>query len=225
MKGIGVSPGISIGRALWVSKHTPALTGVLLAGEAAIREEISKYKAAVARSVAEVKELIAHTSPTLSAEATAILETHIELLSDPQLDSDILEKIQGEKKNARDAVLEVTDRLVQSFKNMDDDYLKARAADIADIGHRILQHLGLLTATFSLPINDLPFILIADDLSPSETITMDLSRVIGFALQGGGKTSHAAIIARLRGLPAVVGCGEGLKDIANDDLLVLDGQD
>src|SRR5258706_9798564 len=71
---------------------------------------------------------------------------------------------------------------------------------------------------------ELPVILIAEDLSPSETITMDLRQVIGFATQGGGKTSHAAIIARLRGLPAVVGCGEGLKEIANNDLLVLDGQ-
>jgi len=217
MKGIGVSPGISIGRALWVTKHTAALTGVLLADEGAILEEIDRYKEAVACSVAEVEQLIAQIPPMLSGEAAAILETHIELLTDPQLDSDILEKIQGEKKNAGDAVQEVTDQLVQAFKNMNDDYLSARAADIEDIGRRILRNLSDGVETPSIPQEELPVILVAEDLSPSETITMDLSRVVGFAIREGGKTSHAAIVARLRGVPAVVGCGEGLKEIANED--------
>src|SRR5882762_812573 len=152
MKGVGVSPGISIGRALWVNKQTTTLTGVVLANEKAILEEIKKYKQAIARSIADIEELIAHTSPGLSDTAAAILDTHIELLSDPQLDSDILEKIRGEKKNAWDAVLEATKQIAQTFKNMHDEYLSARAADIEDIAQRILRNLGDQTPFVSLPL-------------------------------------------------------------------------
>lgn len=232
MKGIGVSPGISIGRVLRVVRQKAATTGILLSGDDAVREEVGRYKDAVNRSVAEIKTLItaqagAAAPTTPPGAAVDILEAHIEMLTDPQLESDILERIQAEKKNASDAVLEVTGRLVETFRNMDDPYLSARAADIEDIAQRLLKHLGALpTQTSSLEQSapaDLPLILVADDLSPSDTIMMDLRHIAGFALQVGGATSHAAIVARLRGIPAVVGCGTSLDRVANNDILVLDG--
>ena len=261
MKGIGVSPGISIGRALRVVRQKAATTGILLSDDEAVREEVGRYKDAVNHSVKDIRTLITiqegSTPPigsVLPGAAADILEAHIEMLTDPQLESDILEQIRVGKKNASDAVLEVTGRLVETFRNMEDPYLSARAADIEDIAQRLLKHLGALPpqasslegsslvtpgegpalvtpgggpvpttpGEHSVPA-DLPFIIVADDLSPSDTIMMDLRRIAGFALQAGGSTSHAAIVARLRGIPAVVGCGTSLDKVADNDILVLDG--
>lgn len=236
MRGIGVSPGISIGRVLRVVRQKAATTGILLSGDEAVREEVDRYRAAIDHSVAEIKTLIGAQTGTTPSGAADILEAHIEMFTDPQLESAVLERIQVGKKNASDAVLEVTGQLIETFRNMEDPYLAARAADIEDIGQRLLKHLGTLPSQTS-PLEgsaparpgehsaqaDLPFIIVAEDLSPSDTITMDLRRIAGFALQKGGSTSHAAIVARLRGIPAVVGCGTSLDQVADNDILVLDG--
>src|SRR6185503_9644471 len=130
MKGIGVSPGMAIGRALRVVRQKVAATGVLLSGKEAVQAEVERYRQAVKGSVKEIRTLI-----TAQAGAAAdILETHIEMLTDPQLDNDILEHIQAQKNNASDAVHKVTTLLAATFRNMEDPYLSARATDIEDIG-------------------------------------------------------------------------------------------
>ncbi|HVV03434.1 MAG TPA: phosphoenolpyruvate--protein phosphotransferase, partial [Puia sp.] len=230
MKGIGVSPGMAIGRALRVVRQKTAATGILLSNEEAVQAEVERYRQAVKDSVAEIRTLItAQTgtaSPTALPRAAAdILETHIEMLTDPQLGNDILEHIQTKKNNASDAVYKVTTRLATTFRNMEDPYLSARATDIEDIGQRLLKNLGSLhpSSFDGSARSDLPFIIVTDDLTPTDTITMDLHHIAGFALRTGGATSHAAIIARLRGIPAIVGCGVSLDNVVTNDILVLDG--
>ena len=242
MQGMGVSPGISIGRAFVVRDRAVVRTGIRLESEMAIGEEVEKYYTAIRHSTEEIRMIMEEMKEEggSSQEGVDILETHIELLSDPQLEEEVLKKIRTEKKNAGDAVLDVIDSFVQVFKNMEDDYLRERAADVQDIGNRILRHLqgagadrlaaglGEEVAAAELPAeaNEGPanIILIAEDLSPSDTLTLDLGKVGGFITRAGGQTSHAAIIARSRGIPAVVGCGSALKDIRDNDLLVLDGR-
>jgi phosphotransferase system enzyme I (PtsI) len=232
MKGIGVSPGIAIGRVLRVVRQKVATTGILLSGEEDILEEVDRYRTALDHSVAEIRSLItaqrSHISPkVLSGTAADILDTHVEMLMDPQLDSDILEKIRSERKTASDAIQEVVERLIETFRNMEDPYLSARAADVDDIGRRLLKHLGHNESSWmekvTQPSPDLPLIIVADDLSPSDMITIDLHHITGFALGRGGSTSHAAIVARLRGIPAVVGCGSLLDKVLDNDLLGFDG--
>lgn len=240
MKGIGISPGIAIGRA-YVLRYNKAAakTGLLLEDEAAVQAEVTKYKDAVAVSIGEVKDLITHMESMRRSkdepgdgrdeqEALDILEAQIELLGDPQIESDVFKKIIDGKKNAHDALLEVIHEIEQVFLQMNDDYLSARAADVQDIGNQILKHLGDTPADTALLFRtDTPgtdMIVIATDLSPSDTISMDRTRVIGFATEIGGSTSHAAIIARSRGLPAVAGCGDALKSIKDNDIILLDGQ-
>ena len=233
MKGIAVSPGIAIGRAYVKRSNRTAATGRLLENEAAVQSEKEKYRQAVVLSIGEVNELITqspHSTGSTSgdnhgagSELIEILETHIEWLGDPQIEGDVFQKITANKKNAHDAVLETICEVVQSFRQMKDEYMSARAADIQDIGNRLLRHLK--EAPDSLTPEFAPAtIIIAEDLTPSDTIAMDGDRVIGFATCVGGATSHAAIIARSRGIPAVVGCGEELKNIKDNDLLLLDGQ-
>ncbi len=223
MNGIGVSPGIAIGRACVIKNNTVALTGILLEDEEAVEREIKKFTEAVNVSIEEVKTIIANAELTLRGEGVEILEAHIELLSDPQIESDVVKKIRGDRKTANDALIEVTHNIVQLFKNMNDEYLSTRAADVQDIGNRISKNLH---TSFKPRLQKFSAdtIIIAEDLSPSDTITMDINHVIGFATQMGGKTSHAAIIAKSRGIPAVVGCWDDLNDVKDNDVILLDGE-
>jgi phosphoenolpyruvate-protein phosphotransferase (PTS system enzyme I) len=231
-QGIGVSPGISIGSAKLVRHREARVTGVLLADEAAVRREADHYNQAVLASVEEIMAIMAGLEAGAGAgkDGAEILDIQIELLQDPQWETDVLGKIRAEKKNAGDAVLEVMNQLVEMFMAMEDEYLRARAADIADIGQRLLKNLGVgemgdgggEAVRAAAAGRDL--ILVAVDLSPSELISLDRGSVKGFVTRAGGRTSHAAIVARLRALPAVVGCGESLDAIADGDILVLDGE-
>lgn len=221
--GIGVSPGISIGKAYLLQKQEAELTGILLNDED-IAAETAKFTNAVALSINEVETMIAgYDATTNGTEGLDILEAHIELLNDPQIKEDVTEKITKEHKNVNDAVIEVIRDAVALFKSMDDEYLSARAADVQDIGDRLLKNLNTSPKIIAKK-HEANTIIIAEDLTPSDTISMDITQVIGFATQVGGRTSHAAIIAKSRGIPAVVGCGEELKNIKNGDLLILDGQ-
>jgi phosphotransferase system enzyme I (PtsI) len=222
MKGIGVSPGISIGKAFVIKKKEAVLTGKLLTNESEIPAEIKRFDHAVSLAVDEIESIKADKHLSLHDEDLAILETQVELLTDPQVKDDVIVKISADKKNANDALIEVIANFAMLFENMDDEYMRARAADIKDIGNRILKHLDDHSQTFSPKFRP-GTIIIAEDISPSDTITMDTSHVTGFATQVGSKTSHTAIIARSQGIPAVVGCGRELKAVLNDDIVILDG--
>ena len=238
LQGMGVSPGIAIGRACVIRQAQAGITGETLADEAAVAGEIAHFHDAVGRSIRELRVLMAGAETAVAD----ILEVQVELLQDPMWEGEVLSKIEADKKNAGDAVLEVTRALMNTFGSMEDEYLRARAADIEDIGKRVMRHLrnenGGMAGGGAMPVggggrgsegdganavDDSDTILVATDLSPSDLIALDISRVVGFATRAGGKTSHASIVARLRGIAAVAGCGEGLDAIADGDMMVLDG--
>jgi phosphoenolpyruvate-protein phosphotransferase (PTS system enzyme I) len=184
--------------------------------------EVEKFDKAVLGAIEQVNSIREKKVLSHSREEIDILDTQIEFLNDPQIRSDVLDKIQVENKTASDAVIEVIFAAASMFGDMEDVYLKTRAADLQDIGNRILSFLNqkpqLLQSEFT---NNT--IIIAEDLSPSDTITLDVTKVAGFATISGGKTSHAAIIAKARGIPAVVACGLDLLKIENNDTIILDG--
>jgi phosphotransferase system enzyme I (PtsI) len=218
LQGMGVSPGIAIGRACVIRQFQAAITGEALADESAVEREKVKFHDAVGRAIRELRALMAAAETTVAE----ILEVQVELLHDPMWEGEVLSKIGTDRKNGGDAVLEVTRELVKTFGSMEDEYLRARAADIEDIGKRVMKHLREDSGvTMAGGVGDQ--ILVATDLSPSDLIALDISRVVGFATRAGGKTSHASIVARLRGIAAVAGCGEGLDAIADGDMVVLDG--
>jgi phosphoenolpyruvate-protein phosphotransferase (PTS system enzyme I) len=222
MKGIGVSPGIAIGKAFVIKNKEAAITGVLLKNEGEIIFEIEQFGRAINHAVNEIEAVKNNKQLLLQDEAAAILETQIELLTDPQLKADVIEKIETGKKNANDAVIEAIANYVHIFQNMDDEYMRTRSADINDIGNRILNHLnepGNVTSQKFEPGT----IIIARDIPLSDTITMDINCVAGFATQIGSKTSHTTIIAKSKGIPAVAGCGEELARVKDNDIIILDG--
>ena len=229
MKGVGVSPGIAIGRAYWLRKQKAQVSGLLLADAAAVEREMAAYRAGVAAAMEELKTLIAGTG---SAEAE-ILEVQMELLQDPAWEEAVIQRISEEKLPAQDAVLLVMEQFVQVFEQMEDAYMQARAADVKDMGSRVYRQLtaGVMSdrpaaegkSGLGLPPGE-DWIIVAEDISPSDALGLDTSRVVGFVTQAGGKTTHAAIVARLRALPAIVGVGADLAAVEPGDELVLDGE-
>lgn len=217
MNGIGVSPGIAIGRAYLLRRQKERVTGHLLADEAAVEREISLYRGAVTAAMDELEALTARAGKA-EAEILAVQE---ELLQDPSWDEEVIRRIEAEKNPARDAVLLATEQFVQVFQGMEDPYFQARAADVQDVGNRVVRLLGG-GVTAEMPPGE-GWIVVAEDLSPSDTMALDTSRVCGFVTEAGGKTSHAAIVARLRGLPAVVGTGAALASVEEGDEILLDG--
>lgn len=220
MKGIGASPGIAIGVALVLKKEKAKITGTRLQTDDEFRSEQVKFQNAIDAAVTEIDKI--KKSVSQDDGSVEILEVQIELLQDEQIKQDVIAKIISERKNANDAVIEVIQSAAETFRNMDDEYFSARAADVLDAGDRILKNLNEVSQSLST-IVEKNTIIIAEDILPSDTITMDISKIKGFATQSGGKTSHAAIIAKTRGIPAVVGCGNGLNSIQTNDTVIIDG--
>jgi phosphotransferase system enzyme I (PtsI) len=221
INGIGVSPGISIGKAFVLKKIQDVINGTLLTNEKEILTEIECFDLAVKLSINDLKGIESNKKLTLNKEDLAILETQLELISDPQIREDVVKKIRIEKITANDALLQVIEGIVQLFENMDNEYMRARSADMKDIGNRILKHLNKDEVVLNAFKPDT--IIIAEDLAPSDTITLDITYVTGFATQKGSKTSHTAIIAKSKGIPAVVNCGHLLHEIKNNDIIIVDG--
>jgi phosphotransferase system enzyme I (PtsI) len=217
MKGIGVSQGIAIGRAWVLRPKRGHASGQVLHDLAAVEREIEVYRGAVSEAVSALEAMMERA---VKAEAE-ILGIQVELLVDPQMEEEVIGMIREDRMAARDAILKVTEQLMQVFFNMKDEYMRARAADIQDVGNRVVRVLDGEDA--AIQMEDGEWIVIAEDLSPSETVGLDAERVCGFVTQAGGVTSHAAIVARLRGLPAVAACGEVLGAVADRDIVVLDG--
>lgn len=224
MKGIGVSPGISIGRARVIRKTNNDTKHIVAEGELDLDRDIGLFDEAVRQSVSDIEQMLEKGQGTLRTEELELLETQIEFLCDPQLKQDVEAKMQHQQIGVQDALKLVIQDLQNLFGQMDDEYMRSKAADIKDIGERILRHLAGESDDLNGGLDE-QTILIADDFSPSETISLDLSRVIGFATRLGGPTSHTAILAKAKGIPAVLGCGLSLNGISDQDLLILDGSE
>jgi len=222
MKGISASPGIAIGSAYVLTKNKVTSTGTVLKSEDDIAREMDKFNKAVQASVDDIERVKSNASQNLNEDEMDVLDAHIELLTDPQLHGDVLEKIRAERKNAVDAVIQVIGQFIRVFKGMNDAYLIDRAADIKDIGNRILENLSN-SREKTPPKFKFNTIVIADEISPSDAIALDMTTVIAFATRIGGKTSHTAILAKSKNLPAVLGCGAALDEIRNDDVIIVDG--
>ena len=222
IKGTGVSPGISIGKAHILKKDDAGLSGIIIQTNEGRELEIEKFNQAVVSAIEEVEAISLNTSLNLKPEDMDLLDTQVEFLGDPQIAEDVHEKIRKDSRSAHDAVVEVIDATVEMFRHMDDEYLSARAADIRDIGNRILRNLNTGRASIDEDYGA-NTILIAEDLAPSDTMVLDTTRVIGFATQFGGRTSHTAIIAKAKGIPAVVACGSELMNYRNGETVIIDG--
>lgn len=217
--GIAASAGIAIAPAL---RLTNADLTVEKREAQNVEAEIAKFAAALESASADLRALKEKTLQELGEEKAEIFESHLLVLQDPELIEPVQEKIRGEQVNAEYALDEVAKGLVAMFENMKSAYLRERAADMRDVAKRLLAHMLHANIT-DLSAIDREVVLIAEDLTPSDTAQLNRRYVKGFATNIGGRTSHSAIMARSLEIPAVVGTKQAMEQVNDGDLVIVDG--
>jgi phosphotransferase system enzyme I (PtsI) len=201
LKGIAASNGIAIAKAYRLVE--PDLSFEKKSVED-VTAEIERFRKAMEISKSELEAIREKARVDLGADKAAIFEAHLLVLSDPELNAPIEDKIQSDKVNAESALKETADMFVMMFEQMDNEYMKERAADIRDVTKRVLAHLlGVQLVNPSMIAEEV--IIVAEDLTPSDTAQLNRNFVKGFTTNIGGRTSHSAIMARSLEIPAVVG--------------------
>lgn len=221
IKGIGASDGIAISKVYSLVEPDLNFTETSIEGDASA-DEVQKFKDSIQQTKVEIIKIRNHAEEAVGPEHAAIFEAHLLVLDDPELIGPIEEKITGDRKSAPQALVEVRDEFVTMFENMENEYMKERAADIKDVAKRVLAH--LLGRPLPNPAAiDEEVIIVADDLTPSDTAQLDKQFVKGFVTNSGGRTSHSAIMARSLEIPAVVGTKEVTASVADGDIVIIDG--
>ncbi|WP_125573089.1 phosphoenolpyruvate--protein phosphotransferase [Levilactobacillus huananensis] len=187
--------------------------------------EIKRLTQAMSDSTDDLKVIRDKAAQNLGESEAEVFDAHMTILADPEMTGQIEQLIKDQKINAEEALKEVTDQFIAIFEGMTDNkYMQERAADVKDVTKRVLSHLLGKALPNPALINE-PVIVIAHDLTPSDTAQMDTQFVKGFLTDLGGRTSHSAIMSRTLEVPAVVGTEEATKEVQDGDLLVLDGLD
>lgn len=220
ISGILASPGIAIGKALLLQEDEIVLNTNTIS-DAQVDAEVQRFYDARNKSAAQLEVIKQKALETFGEEKEAIFEGHIMLLEDEELEEEILALIKDEKLTADNAIHTVIEEQAMALESLDDEYLKERATDIRDIGSRFVKNaLGINIVSLS-DINE-EVILVAYDLTPSETAQINLNYVLGFVCDIGGRTSHTSIMARSLELPAIVGINNITAQVKNGDMLILD---
>lgn len=222
IQGIPGAPGIAIGRAVVMVQRSAADIRETVAPEE-IGRELERVGAALLRTKERLQWLRDETERKLGESEGGIFAAHLAILSDPELEEEIRRFVSENAGSAEAAVLSATRTLADEFEAMDDPYMRERAADFRDLGKSLLEELTDAGGTSS-SLADLreECVLIAHELTPSDTAQLP-APVRGFVTDAGGATSHAAIMARSLGLPAVVGARTAMQDIRNGDTVIVDG--
>ncbi|AVK62290.1 phosphoenolpyruvate--protein phosphotransferase [Lactobacillus sp. CBA3605] len=220
LKGIAASDGIAIAKAYMLVDPDLSFEKTTVSD---IDAEIQRLHDAFDASKAELKVIKDKATQSLGAEEAEVFEAHITILSDPEMLSQIEGKIKDDKVNAEEALKEVTDTFIGMFEAMTDNaYMQERAGDIRDVTKRVMSH--LLGVTLPSPaLIDSEVVVIAHDLTPSDTAQLDRKFVKGFITDIGGRTSHSAIMSRTLEIPAVVGSESATTEIKAGTTIILDG--
>jgi phosphotransferase system enzyme I (PtsI) len=226
LKGTPVSPGVAMGRAvLWLSREESAPRRSIEPED--VPEEIERFRRAAQAAAEEIEQTAEHARETLGPEYASIFHAQALFLKDRALMAPVEKKITQDAVNAEWAVTATTDALISRFRGLANEDFAHRASDIVDVSRILKKHLTDEEETTSR-IEELAgesIVLIADELTPSDAIRIPRDRVVAFATERGGRTSHAAILARSFGLPAVVGVPRLLASVGDGDRIIVDGRD
>ena len=221
LKGIAASQGISFAKAYVFVEPDLTVKEVKIED---VEAEVKRFEDAIEASKKELTIIKENALASLGADKAAVFEAHLLILDDPEFMGTVKTDIESKVINAEYAFKETSDMFISMFEAMDNEYMKERAADIRDVSKRILAH--LLGVDLPNPsLIDEEVIVIAEDLTPSDTAQLNKKYVKGFATNIGGRTSHSAIMARSLEIPAVVGTSSITEDVKNGDILILDGLD
>lgn len=220
-KGIAASSGIAIGKAYKYTNQKITVEKRRIQ-DCEIEMELDKFNSAVTEYRQQLCKIREKTEKELGKKEAEIFDAHLMILEDPLLKENVENKIKDDKNTAQKAVDSTTKEFVKIFKELDDEYLRERFADIEDVGKGIIKNI-LNIKDLSLENINEEIIIISEDLTPSDTARMPKDKVLGFALDTGGKTSHISIMANSLEIPAVVGA-KGLSEyVNNNDIIIIDG--
>ncbi|MBI4553110.1 MAG: phosphoenolpyruvate--protein phosphotransferase [Candidatus Latescibacteria bacterium] len=223
LSGIPASPGIAIGPAFLLDRQEFRVQERDLA-EGDVEREVDRFQEAIVRTRDDLIVLQERIAGDVGEEIAHIFGAHLTLLDDPEMVGATIARIRRERKNAEWVFNAIMQRGIATMAAATDPYLRERTADFEDIRHRVLAH---LRGEQRLPLADLtsPVIVVAHHLSPSDTAEMHRDSVLGFVTDGGGRTAHAAIVARGLAIPAVVGVDVATREIEHGSLIIVDGND
>jgi len=221
MKGIGVSPGIVIGKVLLKEEKKIVIEKKHIIN---YEGEIKRFKTAMENSKIEIQQIYNNVLKNIGENEATIFEAHLMILEDPEMLQQIEKNIEDNKVNAEWALKEISEMFIAMFENMDNEYMKERAADIKDVTSRLMKKLlNIEEVNFGQLANEV--IIVAHDLTPSDTSQIDKNKVLGFITEIGGRTSHSAIMARTLEIPAIVAVKDITNIVKNGDLIVFDGEE
>ena len=220
MKGLGVSPGIGIGKAFIIDKGPINVTKNYVNDA---EKELDRLKAALEMAKEQLNELYISTIDELGEKEAQIFKSHEMMLEDDTFISDVEDRINREGVNAEFALNETSNVYIKMFQSIEDEYLRERSEDIKDVMNRVIR---ILMCISSVDFSNMEenSIIVAKDLTPSDTAQLDRTKVAAMITEVGGKTSHAAIIARIMGIPTIVGLNNITDKIKDGDTVICDGK-
>ena len=218
--GVGASPGLVIGKAMVYGRVRPKVYRRKIL-ESEISRELKRWQEALDQAMEETRRLQSKVEHEAGEAHAEIFSAHLLMLSDPLLTSEVEREIAEGQVNAEFALIEVTQSLKSNFQSMQDPYLKLRAIDIQDLEDRLLGHLASFYSAPPAPAG--PTILVAHEVCPSEVAQLDREKIVGLALDSGGRTSHSIILARSMNIPVVVGLRDVSEKVGEGELIILDG--
>jgi len=220
-KGINASPGVAIGPALVLDTEEYRIPYRTIE-PSQVPGQIRILDAALEASCQEVAELRAAAARKLGDKTAAIFAFHEQFIADPKLRESVVELIERRRYTAAYAFGQVLNERQQLFRGVADPYLKERVRDLYDIERRVLRHILGRTREDMTRLTE-PVIIVANDITPSQAVSLDRRHILGFAINVGGQTAHMAIIARMLGIPAVVALTDITADVTGGDTLIVDG--
>lgn len=219
LKGIAASSGIAIGKAYLLVQPDLSFKKIAISDA---EEEIHRLHSALNAAKSDLEFIRQQTIKLIGEDEAAIFDAHLLVVSDPELLTAITEKISNDKVNAETALTETTNHFVRVFEQLENQYMKERAADITDVSERILSHLlGVKIPNPGLVAEDV--VIVAEDLTPADTAQLNKEFVKGFVTNIGNRTSYSTMMARSIEIPAVVGTKEASTSIKQGDFIIVDG--
>lgn len=220
-KGINASPGVAIGPALVLDTEEYRIPHRTI-DRARVPAEVRNLDVALQASREEVAELRLATARKLGDDAAIIFAFHEQFIADAKLRDQVVALVEEQRHTAAFAFAQVMNQRQRQFRNVADPYLKERVRDLYDIEKRVLRHI-LGRAREDMTRLTEPVVIVANDITPSQAISFDRSKILGFAINVGGQTSHLAIIARMLGIPCVVALNDVTADVSGGETVVIDG--
>ncbi len=231
-QGVAVSPGVAVGLAYRVDSVLAHDAPEFLSGPEQVESELARFDQAVSKAIEEIAQLVEKVAEQVGRNEADIFGSHLTLARDPSLLSSVRHKIRQESRTAPSALTEVVKEFAAVFARLEQEHFRERLADLRDVVARILIHLsddgeigGLKGLAANLSGVKEPVILVAHELLPSQAMSLDGLKIAAIVTEIGGTTSHAAILSRSRGIPAVSGCSEIMAEVQSGDLVIVDGRE